>query len=306
MGLEQELQKRSSPGDTFLTVGVFDGVHLGHQHLLRRLKEKAEERNALPGVLTFRHHPLRVLSPGTPISYLAPLKARRKLLRALGIPVIVTIPFTREVAGISARGFLELLIRYLRMRGLVVGPDFALGRDREGGGKALKALSVEMGFELEVVFPFVLDGRVVSSTFIRQALEVGDMRRVREFLGRPYALSGLVVVGSGVGRGLGFPTANLRVAPEQALPADGVYAGLAHLGGKARPSLANIGVRPTFGGGERVVEVYILDFDRDLYGKELSIELVEKLREERRFRGPGELQAQIAQDVQRARELLKV
>ncbi|HJW88575.1 MAG TPA: riboflavin kinase, partial [Dehalococcoidia bacterium] len=146
----------------------------------------------------------------------------------------------------------------------------------------------------------------VSSTVIRQALEVGDMRRVREFLGRPFALSGLVVVGSGVGRGLGFPTANLRVAPEQALPADGVYVGLAHLGGKARPALANIGVRPTFGGGERVVEVYILDFERDLYGRELSIELVEKLREERRFRGPGELQAQIAQDVQRARELLKV
>src|SRR3972149_6833097 len=156
MGLEQELQKWTSPGDTFLTVGVFDGVHLGHQHLLRRLKEKAEERNALPGVLTFRHHPLRVLSPGTPISYLAPLKARRKLLRALGIPVIVTIPFTREVAGISARGFLELLIRYLRMRGLVVGPDFALGR---GGG----------GFVAGGVLPFCRGGGGVPSPFFPRA-----------------------------------------------------------------------------------------------------------------------------------------
>jgi riboflavin kinase/FMN adenylyltransferase len=305
MGLEQELQKRASPGDTFLAVGVFDGVHLGHQHLLRRLKEKAEERKALPGVLTFRHHPLQVLSPGTSLSYLAPLKARRELLGALGIPLVVTIPFTREVAGISARRFLELLIRYLRMRGLVVGPDFALGRGREGDVKALRAFSAELGFELEVVPPFVLDGQVVSSTVIRQALEEGDVRRVREYLGRPYAVSGPVVAGRGTGRGLGFPTANLRVSPQQALPADGVYAGLAYVGGKTRPSLANIGVRPTFGGGERGVEVYVLDFERELYGNELSIELVERLREERHFGDTGELRAQIARDVQRARELLK-
>ena len=305
MVLEQELQKRAPPGDTFLTVGVFDGVHLGHQHLLRRLKEKAEQRKALPGVVTFRHHPLRVLSPGTPISYLVPLKVRKKLLGALGIPLVITVPFTGEVARISARGFLELLIRYLRMRGLVVGPDFALGRDREGGGRALKALSEELGFELEVVYPFVLDGQVVSSTVIRQALEGGDMGKVREFLGRPYALSGTVVTGRGIGQGLGFPTANLRVSPQQALPADGVYAGRAHLGGKARPSLTNVGVRPTFGAGERVVEVYVLDFGRELYGKELTVELVERLREERRFRDPEELRAQIAQDVQQARELLK-
>ena len=131
------------------------------------------------------------------------------------------------------------------------------------------------------------------------------MRGVREFLGRPYALSGTVVTGRGVGQGLGFPTANLRVSPLQALPADGVYAGLVHLGGEARPSLTNVGVRPTFGGGERVVEVHILDFQRELYGKELTIELVERLREEKRFGDPRELQAQIAQDVQQARELLK-
>jgi len=304
MGLEQELQKKASAGDTFLAVGVFDGVHLGHQHLLRRLKDKAEANKAIPGVLTFRHHPLRVLSPETSLSYLAPLGVRTKLLIGLGIPLVIKISFSKEVAGIQARDFLELLMRYIRMRGLVVGTDFALGRNREGDVKALRTLSAEMGFELEVVPPFVLNGRVVSSTVIRKALGVGDMRTVREFLGRPYVLSGPVVAGRGVGRVLGFPTANLRVSPQQALPADGVYAGLAYLGGKALPSLANIGVRPTFGGDERVIEVHILDFQGQLYGKELSVGLVERLREERRFGDPGELKAQIARDAERARELL--
>jgi riboflavin kinase/FMN adenylyltransferase len=305
MGLEQELQKRASPVDTFLAVGVFDGVHLGHQHLLRRLQERAEERKALPGVLTFSRHPVQVLSPETPVFYLAPLKVRTKLLRALGIPIVITIPFTREVAGIPARHFLELLIRYLRMKGLVVGPDFALGRGREGDVKALRALAAELGFELEVAHPFVLDGQVVSSTAIRQALEAGDMKKVRQLLGRPYAISGAVVAGRGLGQGLGFPTANLRIPPEQALPADGVYAGLAYLGGKARPSLTNIGVRPTFGAGERLVEVHILDFQREIYGKELPVELLERLRDEKAFRDRQELQAQIARDVRLARELLK-
>jgi riboflavin kinase/FMN adenylyltransferase len=186
----------------------------------------------------------------------------------------------------------------------VIGPDFALGRGREGDVSSLRALGRELGFSVEVVEPLVLEDLPVSSTAIRGALARGDMRTTSKLLGRHYRLSGAVVGGAERGHSLGFPTANMGVDADQALPADGVYATLAHLGDRTYESVTNIGVRPTFSGGERTVEVFLLDFDADIYGRELSIELIDRLRGEVKFSSTSELSQQMGADVREAKAIL--
>jgi len=305
MLVEEELAKFTSEQKTVLTVGVFDGVHLGHRHLIDYLKRQALVRNYLPGVVTFRSHPQQVFSPQTPLFFLTSLEERANLLKQLGIELIVPLSFTPELAQLSAPQFVALLQSYLKMQGLVVGPDFALGRGREGNAFALHSLGKEVGFWVDVALPRVVDGEVVSSTTIRQALAEGNMQKVERFLGRPFSLSGQVVHGTKRGKHLGFPTANLAVNTDQALPPDGVYVTRAYLGNHTYPSVTNIGRQPTFGKGTRTVEVYLLDFERELYGQKLKIELVKRLREEKRFPTPEELKAQISRDVEQAKSMLK-
>ena len=197
-----------------------------------------------------------------------------------------------------------MLKRYLKMRTLVIGPDFALGQGRKGDVSSLQALGEEFKFSVEVVPPMVLRGQVVSSTAIRQALSQGDIKKASELLGRRFRLAGQVAKGDERGKTLGFPTANIVPEPEQALPADGVYATLALLGQKVYRSVTNIGVRPTFGGGQRLIEVHLLDFEGgELYGQELEIELVERLRGEIGFASVEELKAQMMTDVKQTRVL---
>jgi len=303
MLIEKELAEAAPQRETALTIGVFDGVHLGHLYLIEKLKQKATSENLLSGVVTFRHHPRLVLSPETNLTYLTSLSERIRLLRSLGVELIVTLSFTSELAQLRAREFVALLGRYLTMHVLVIGQDFALGRGREGSISNLQALAEELNFSVEVVPPRVWRGEVVSSTAIRQALTRGDMRRASELLGRRFRLAGQVVRGDERGKPLGFPTANIVPDPEQALPADGVYVTLAFLGQKVYRSVTNIGVRPTFDGGQRLVEVHLLDFEGELYGQELEIELVERLRGEIRFASAEELKAQIMSDVERTRAL---
>jgi riboflavin kinase/FMN adenylyltransferase len=190
------------------------------------------------------------------------------------------------------------------MRGLIVGPDFALGRNREGDAEKLRILGEEMGFSVEVIPPVVIDGFVVSSSTIRQALTEGDMKKVEKLIGRLFSLSGQVVSGDRRGRALGFPTANLDLRAEQALPSDGVYATITHTDDDFLPSVTNIGVRPTFGGNKRLVETYILDFEGELIGQKLTIDLVDKLRDEERFDNVEQLKAQMIRDVEQARQIL--
>ena len=305
MLVEEELAKFTPEQKTVLTVGVFDGVHLGHQHLIDYLKWQALVRNYLPGVVTFRSHPRQVFSPQTPLPFLTSLEERTNLLKQHGIELIVPLSFTPELAQLSARQFVALLQSCLKMQGLVVGPDFAMGRGREGDVFALHSLGKKAGFWVDVVLPQVVDGEVVSSTTIRQALAEGNMPKVERLLGRPFSLSGQVVHGAKRGKHLGFPTANLAVNTDQALPPDGVYATRACLSNHAYPSVTNIGSRPTFGKGGRTVEVYLLDFERKLYGQGLKIELVERLRAERRFSTPEELTTQISRDVEQAKSILR-
>jgi riboflavin kinase/FMN adenylyltransferase len=305
MQVEKELARLSPDKDTLLTIGVFDGVHLGHRYLISRLKELAKQQGLLSGVVTFHQHPQEVLLPQTKLPFLTNLAQRTNLLKNEGVDAIITLSFTRELAQLSPRQFLGLLEKYLRMRGVIIGPDFALGRNREGNTETLRRLGQEMGFSVTVVPPIIIDGEVVSSTAIRNALAQGNMKRVQNLVGRPFSLHGRVIPGARRGVRLGFPTANLDIDPEQALPAEGVYVSWAHINDQTYPSMTNIGKRPTFGGSERVVEVYLLDYHSNLYGRELTIDIIERLRSEKRFNTPEELEKQIAEDVERGRAILK-
>ena len=305
MLVEEELARVLPENDTALTIGVFDGVHLGHEFLIKKLKERASDGGLLSVVVTFHRHPRLVLSPRSNLTYLTSLKERIRLLESLGVGCVVTLSFTHELAELSAREFIGLLQKYLRMRSLVVGPDFALGKRREGDAPKLESLGEELHFFVEVVEPMVCEGGVVSSTAIRSALSQGDMIKVSQLLGRRFTLSGQVMKGDQRGKTLGFPTANLVPDPEQALPPDGVYTTRAFVTETAYTAVTNIGVRPTFGDGKRVVEVHILDFEeRELYGHEIRIELAHRLRGEVRFSGADELKEQMRRDVEQTRALL--
>ncbi|MBI4288810.1 MAG: bifunctional riboflavin kinase/FAD synthetase [Chloroflexi bacterium] len=304
MLIEDELKGNAPNRDTWLSIGVFDGVHLGHRHLIERLLENAAASGALSGIITFKQHPRQVISPETSITYLTTLDERIGLLRGQGVDFVVPLTFTPEVAQLAARDFVALLQKHLHVKGLVVGPNFALGKGRSGDVAELQRLGDELGFRL-VVVPYHVQGRdTVSSTAIRNALASGDMASVNRMLGRTFSLSGPVVSGDERGRLLGFPTANVKVKPDTALPGDGVYVSRAIVGDRGYASVTNVGRRPTFGGGERTIEVFLLEFSGDLYQQQLRIELLDRLRAEKRFDSPDELRAQIAQDVERARSLL--
>lgn len=302
--MEEELTRHSPGKDTLLTIGVFDGVHLGHKYLISQLVELAGKQDLLPGVVTFRWHPQEVLFPQTKMPFLTDLEERSRLLEKEGVALVVPLSFTREWAELGARRFVELLMKHLRMRGLVIGADFALGRGREGDTAALRLLGREMSFSVDVVPAVKLNGEVVSSTVIRQALAEGDMVKVRRMVGRDFSLHGRVVTGAGRGTGMGIPTANLDIDPEHAIPLDGVYATRAYIDGRSYHSMTNIGRNPTFGNSERVVEVYIVDYSGDLYGREMSIDIVERLRGEERFSSAEELKKQIAEDVKKGKAIL--
>lgn len=304
MLLKQELAAQASEKDTVLTIGVFDGVHLGHKHLLDKVKEKALQLNALSGVVTFRQHPEELISPEKELPFLTSLEERINRLKKEGIDLVITLTFNPEMAEIEARDFILLLKKYLHFRALVIGPDFACGKNRVGDAAYLRALGKELGFTVTVVQPRTIKGEVISSTSIRQALAIGDMKRVTRLFGHYFCLRGRVVTGYGRGQGLGFPTANIDVDVKQAIPPNGVYATLAYIDNQVYPALSNIGVRPTFDNGARSIEVFLLDYQGSLYGKELKIELVERLRDEKKFTSAEDLKQQIAEDVMRGREIL--
>jgi len=232
------------------------------------------------------------------------LADRVREIRQLGVELIAPLSFTPEVAKLSARQFASLLRKYLKMRGLVIGPGFALGKGRQGNAVKLAALGREMGFFVHNVPPFRVNNEVVSSTLVRQALARGDMNRVKELMGRPFSITARVVPGERRGRTLEFPTANFAATEQQMLPPNGVYASVTHINGKKFASATNIGVRPTFGDGEKTVETAVIDYHGELYGKELKVEFIQKLREEERFASPQELKAQIERDINQARTIL--
>ncbi|HUV56123.1 MAG TPA: bifunctional riboflavin kinase/FAD synthetase [Dehalococcoidales bacterium] len=304
MQIEKELAHLSPEKDTLLTIGVFDGVHLGHKYLLSQLTEQAKQQNLLSGVVTFRQHPQQVLFPQTKLPFLTDLDQRAALLQSEGVDTIIFLSFTPELARLSAFQFVSLLKKYLRMQGLVIGPDFALGQNREGTIDILRQLGQDMNFTLTVIPPVMINGDVVSSTAVRKALAEGDMKKAVNLIGRPFSLHGRVITGAGRGIKLGFPTANLAIDSNQALPGDGVYATRVYINGKAYQAMTNIGKQPTFGGKKRTVEVYVLDYLSNLYGRELKIDIVERLRGEEHFDTAEELKKQINEDIKQGKTIL--
>jgi riboflavin kinase/FMN adenylyltransferase len=304
MDLESELSQHTPPRPTLLTIGVFDGVHRGHLHLLDHLAARAREQGCLAGVVTFKTHPEKVLGRRSFLPWICTLDERVRLLKAAGVDVVAPVTFTRAVAGLTAREFVMLLKKHLRMCDLVLGPDFALGKGRQGSPEYLRTLGDELGFRVEVVRPARLGSEVISSSAIRKLLEEGDINKVNDMLGRHFSLEGRVVLGDQRGRTLGFPTANLRVQKEQAMPKDGIYATVAHFMNKSLPSVTNIGVRPTFDGLKRLIETYIFNFKGDIYRRRLVIDLVGRVRDEMKFNNAGELVKQMEQDVVRAKTIL--
>jgi len=304
MQVEKELAELAPEKATILTIGVFDGVHLGHKYLISQLIKHAREQNLLSGVVTFRQHPQELMSPQTTLPFLTDLNQRIDLIKNEGVDRVFVLSFTPELARLTASEFVSLLKNHFKMRGLVLGHDFALGRNREGDENMLRKLGKEMGFTVNVVRAKLVDGELASSTAIRKALAAGDMKRVHRLIGRNFGLSGHVVSGAHRGTRLGFPTANIQVNPSQALPPDGVYATWSYIDGQTYPSMTNIGKRPTFDNNERTVEVFVLDYQSDLYGREMSIDLIDRVRDEKKFNTAEELQEQIAADIKLGRTIL--
>ena len=302
----EELEAGRPDGPAALTFGVFDGVHLGHRHLLRQLQEDARERGLTPVIVTLANHPLSVLRPHVPLVLISSLRERLALLRSAGVDHVIPITFTKELSLRTAEGFMRALCDCVGLRHFVAGPDFALGHDREGTLPVLKALGAELGYTVRTADAFSLDGAPVRSTAVRQALSAGDIEGAQRLLGRPFALDGPVVEGEGRGDGLlGFPTANLGLGPLQALPADGIYATWLTADGKRYPAATSVGIKPTFHeDGPRVVEAFVLDFDENLYGRHVRIEFVKRLRDQERFAEVDALVAQMRRDVDATRDAL--
>ncbi len=287
-----------------VTIGNFDGIHLGHREIFRRVRARAAERSGTSVVVTFIPHPLKVLAPELALPLISTYAEKETLIGASAIGCLVTIPFTRAFAALSAREFVaDILVARIGVRRLVIGHDYAFGRGREGDEETLRLLGAEFGFELEALDPIGAGGTVYSSSAIRRLVEEGAVAEVVSHLGRHFSLGGSVVHGFERGTGLGFPTANVATDKEL-IPRGGVYAVKVRIGDEIFDGACNIGTNPTFGGAARTIETFLFDFDGDLYGRDLRLFFIQRLRDERRFSGPEELRTAIAADVARSREIL--
>ena len=302
----EELRRAAIGRPTALTIGVFDGVHRGHQALLRRVIDAARTDTLASAAVTFHPHPRQVVHPNVQISYLTSLEDRLDHLLATGLDTVAAVTFTSELAQVEAEDFVQTLIEELQLAKLVIGPDFALGRQRAGDPQALARMCDEAGIALEIIDLIQDDDAKVSSSEIRTALADGVIDRVNGLLGRRFSLHGPVVLGAERGRTIGFPTANIAVGADLALPAYGVYATICHVEDREYQSVTNVGVRPTIEDDPAVsVESHLFDFEGDIYGRDARIDFVRFLRGERKFDGLDALKAQIARDCDDAREALR-
>ena len=288
-----------------VTIGVFDGVHLGHRYLLARLMDHARATGQSPVVLTFFPHPKAVLDSVGPGFYLTLPDDKASLLGDLGVECVVTHPFDDEVRHMRAAAFVDRLMKHLNMKSLWVGEDFALGYQREGNVTFLRQQAAEKGFELRAVDLMDAGEERVSSSRVRGLLAEGLVEEAARLLARPHFIRGTVVAGEKRGRTIGFPTANIEIPVELAVPVRGVYAGWVDLGDGKLPAVTNIGMRPTFDSSSAVtVETHLLDWNGDLYSRELVLYFTHRLRDEMKFGGIEQLVAQIGRDVESARRLL--
>ncbi|HCS40414.1 MAG TPA: bifunctional riboflavin kinase/FMN adenylyltransferase [Anaerolineaceae bacterium] len=291
--------------NAWLTIGSFDGVHLGHQSLIKGLVERAHAEDACALVITFWPHPATFFKRAPLAWALTSPEERRELICALGVEEVLTLNFSHELANLTALEFMQGLKENLGLHGLMVGPNFALGKNREGSIHKLTEIAAQLDFRLEIAQPITNAEGMVSSSQVRTDLLEGRVKPAAQKLGRPYKLSGKVVHGEHRGTGLGVPTANLDHQPERLIPGNGVYVTRALVNGKSYASVTNIGVRPTFDNPLPVprIEPHILDLNEQLYGQDLALEFIDYLRPEIKFESSKELVAQIQKDIHKTREL---
>lgn len=293
--------------ESVVTIGVFDGIHLGHRTMIRRLVDKARAKNRLAVVLTFHPHPDKVLGEVDARYYLSAPEQRAKLLMELGVDLVITHPFDEEIRQVRAAQFVDQLVKHLRLKELWVGSDFALGYEREGTVDFLRLQGRSKGFSVTAIELIMSEagGDSIHSSQLRDLVRQGNMRQAKRMLGRAYSVAGKVVMGQQRGRTIGIPTANLDIWEEQIIPPKGVYAGLARLGEETLKAATNIGMRPTFGEDRLSIEAHLLGFDRDIYGASMELSFEARLRPERKFEDAKALIAQIKLDIEQAKAVLE-
>jgi len=289
---------------TSATIGNFDGVHTGHKKILTSVKETAGKRGLSSCVITFHPHPQKVLQ-NIDVPLLMPIRERLRLLEIEGIDFAACYTFTKEISKITAKDFIsEILVGRLKVKHLIIGPDFSFGRKREGNADLLKAMGKAYDFETTVIGPVFIDNEVVSSSAIRNFLREGDAKKAARFLGYFYYIEGQVTEGEKRGRQIGYPTANLDTDWD-ILPKTGVYATKTYFDGNKLDSITNIGYRPTFGSHKLLIETHIFDFNSDIYGKRLRLEFIERIRDEKRFESVDALASEIRKDVEKVKDVLR-
>jgi riboflavin kinase/FMN adenylyltransferase len=290
-----------------VTLGSFDGVHVGHQSIIRRLVEKSKQKRKIGVVVTYEPHPQSVVSPDDAPLLLTTLDEKLKLLEGLGVEETVVMSFDEQLKNQSAEEFVEeILVRKLQVGYLVVGEDHAFGKERAGGIDLLKRTAVEYGFDVEVVPHMYVDEKRVSSTRIRKELKTGDFAKTIKMLGHSYPLSGKVSSGKGRGKSLGYPTLNLDVPPRKLLPPDGVYSLKAQLQGENYPGMMHIGPKPTFKDDTRSVEVHLFGWQKDLGGINVELLVERWIRESKDFTDPEQLKGQLRSDEKRIKEMFGI
>lgn len=306
MRVIKRIEKLKYPNPV-ITIGNFDGVHMGHQKIFKFLIKKAAEINGTSVVITFDPHPVRVLYKNHPLKLITTTEDRIKLIEKCGIDITICIPFTPDFASQEAEDFVKnVLLKKFNAKWIVVGYDYRFGKGRKGDAELLKKLGEIYGFKVTVLKAYRREGKILSSTAVRNALLKGDIRQANRFLGRAYHIDGKVIKGAGRGSSiLGYPTAN--ISPEQEIiPKQGVYAVKVSLpGGKIFSGVANIGKNPTFGNDSLSYEVHILNFKDNLLGKKIRIHFLERLRDEKKFKSPQELKENIVKDIEKAKKIFK-
>jgi riboflavin kinase/FMN adenylyltransferase len=284
---------------TVLALGMFDGMHIGHKKLIDTAVLLAKHNGLTPAVFTFTNHPQELF--GGKVARLVSNEMRAELMKKLGVERIEEVPFTREISSMQPAAFVDMLKERLDPQIIVAGFNYTFGKGKKGNAELLSKLALERDISVAIVPPVLMNKQPVSSTRIREMIERGDVSGVQLLLGRTYTLTGTVVEDRRIGRTIGFPTANIDPDPSKAIPADGVYISMASLGGELMPSVTNIGTNPTVGGRKRTVETNIFDFDKEIYGEELTVYFIKRLRSVKTFANLDELKAQIAKDSAQAR-----
>ncbi|MBR49030.1 MAG: hypothetical protein CL734_02225 [Chloroflexi bacterium] len=300
-----DLKQHEVKKESLLAIGVFDGVHLGHQHLFNHLINTAKDHQLLSGVLTFKNHPATVLNSNFKPQLITSPVEKIKLIESTGIDFVVPITFDKSLANLSAKSFIELIQKHLSMKGISVGPDFHMGANREADVSKLQNMGLKMGFFVNIPTLYEKTGIPVRSTSVRNSLMSGNVKLANSILGRNFSLSGRIVKGFQRGKELGFPTANLSFDENQLIPENGIYATKVYLKNITYNGATSIGTNPTFQNQHKTIETFIINFNQDIYGESIKLEFIDKIRDEQSFKSVESLIIQMKEDVQKIQQILK-